>query len=88
MANDISKLSDDQLENVAGGTLTREEALAAALEHAQLSSDQVRFIKKVELDYEHGRKIYEVEFYHDGFQYEYDIDAETGKILKYEREWD
>ncbi len=34
MANDIAKLSDDQLENVAGGTLTRDEALAAAFEHA------------------------------------------------------
>ena len=88
MANDITKLSDDQLENVAGGTLTRDEALAAAFEHAQLKADQVQFIKKVHLDFEHGRKVYEVEFYHEGFQYEYDIDAETGKILKFEKEWD
>ena len=34
--NNINKLNDNELENVAGGTLTQDEALAKALEHAQL----------------------------------------------------
>ncbi len=46
------------------------------------------FVKKVELDYEHGRKIYEVTFYKDGYEYEYDIDAESGKVLKFEKDLD
>ena len=35
-----------------------------------------------------GRKIYEVTFYKDGYEYEYDIDAESGKVLKFEKELD
>ena len=82
------KLNDDVLEKVAGGTLTREEALEKALEDAGVDRDQVDFIKKNELDYEHGRKIYEVEFVKDGVEYEYDIDAETGRVMKRDRDYD
>jgi uncharacterized membrane protein YkoI len=82
------KLTDDMMEQVSGGTLTKDEALKKALEHAHLKRDQVDYVKKVELDYEHGRKIYEVTFYKDGYEYEYDIDAESGKVLKFEKELD
>ena len=85
---DMNKLNDQELENVAGGQLTEEEALAKALEHAQLTKDQLNFLKKVELDYEHGKLVYEIKFFHDGFEYEYNVDAETGSILKFEKEWD
>ena len=84
----MSKLSDQQMENAVGGILMEEEALASALEHAKLKKDQIEFLKKVELDYEHGRKIYEIEFYFNGFEYEFDIDAETGKILKFDKDRD
>lgn len=84
----INKIADNELERVAGGTLTQEEALAKALEHAQLRRDQVDFLKKVELDYEHGRKVYEIKFYQGGYEFEYDIDAETGTVLKFEKEFD
>ena len=82
------KLTDDMMEQVSGGTLTKDEALKKALEHAHLKRDQVDYVKKVELDYEHGRKIYEVTFYKDGYEYEYDIDAESGKVLKFEKDRD
>lgn len=82
------KLTDDMMEQVSGGTLTKDEALAKALEHANLRRDQVDYIKKVELDYEHGRKVYEVSFYKGGYEYEYDIDAESGKVLKFEKDLD
>ena len=49
---DINKLNDEVLENVSGGTLTRDEALAKALEHAGLKRDQVDFVKRIELDYD------------------------------------
>ena len=82
------KLNDEMMEQVSGGTLTKDEALAKALEHAKLKKDQVDYVKKVELDYEHGRKVYEVTFYKDGYEYEYDIDAESGKVLKFEKDLD
>ena len=85
---EMNRLNDQEMEKVSGGTLTRDEALAKALEHAKLRKDQVDFVKKVELDYEHGRKVYEVKFYQGGFEYEFDIDAETGSVLKFEKDWD
>ena len=85
---DVNKLSDSQLEGVAGGMISEEEALANALAHVKLNEDQVDFIKKVEPDYEHGRKIYEIEFFNDGFEFEFDIDAETGRVLKFKKERD
>lgn len=85
---EFEKLSDEMMSNVAGGTLTQEEALGKALEHVQLQKDQLDLIKKVELDYEDGRKVYEVEFYKGGVEYEFDIDAETGAVLNYEKDID
>ena len=82
------KLNDEVLEKVAGGTLTKDEALEKALVDAGVDRDQVDFVKRTELDYEHGRKIYEVEFVKDGVEYEYDIDAETGRVMKRDRDYD
>ena len=82
------KLNDDMMEKVAGGTLTQDQALAQAMAYANLDRSQVDFVKRIELDYEHGRKIYEVTFYKDGYEYEYDIDAESGKVLKFEKDLD
>ena len=84
----IDKINDQELETVAGGTITQEEALAKALEKAGLRKEQLDFIKKVEPDFEHGRQIFEVSFYKDGFEYEFDIDAGNGNVLKYKKEWD
>lgn len=87
MAN-INKLNNTELEKISGGTLTQDEALGKALEHAQLKKDQLDFVKKAEMDYEHGRKVWEIKFYQGGMEYEYDIDAESGSVLKFEKDWD
>ena len=76
------------MEQVSGGTFTKDEALKKALDHANLDKDQVDYIKKVELDYEHGRKVYEITFFKGGYEYEYDIDAESGKVLNFEKDLD
>ena len=83
----INELNDKDLEQVAGG-ITQDEAMATALEHAQLTKDQLDFVKPIEMDYEHGRKVYEIKFYQKGFEFSYEIDADSGKILKFEKEWD
>ena len=42
----------------------------------------------IELDTENGVMVYEVEFKAGGYEYDYDIDAKTGKILKRQKERD
>ena len=54
------------------------------LNHAGLSSSDVRF-SKVELDVDYHIATYELEFYYNYFEYDYEVDAMTGEILKYER---
>ena len=85
---EINHMSDMEMEKVSGGTLTKDEALAKALEHANLKRDQVDFVKRVEMDYEHGRKVYEISFFKGGFEYEYNIDANSGHIVKFEKDRD
>ena len=84
----IDKINDQELETVAGGTITQDQALAKALEKAGLRKEQLDFIKKIEPDFEHGRQVFEITFYKDGFEYEFDIDATNGKVLKYKKDWD
>jgi len=54
-----------------------------ALKHAGLSS--ASFIK-AHLDYDDGIRVYDIEFNAGGRNYEYEINAHTGKIVDYESE--
>lgn len=40
----------------------------------------------IEMDYEDGKMVYDIEFLAGGYEYEYDIDAATGAVLKAEKE--
>ncbi len=40
----------------------------------------------IKSDYDDGQQIYELDFYTEDTEYEYDVDAKSGKILKYESE--
>ena len=67
--------------------LSREEAIAIALKDAGLEESQVSRLK-AEFDVDDGVPQYDVEFKHDGWEYEYEIHAESGKILKWDKEKD
>ena len=69
------------------GYIGKEAAKAAALAHAGLSESQVSRMK-CELDREDGRVVYEIEFKCDGMEYEYEIEASSGSVLKYDKERD
>lgn len=68
---------------------TAEKLIEAALEAAGVTEDGVIF-KKTEASIDDGRKIFEIDFFVPGeTKYEFDLDAETGKILAQEAEpWD
>lgn len=44
-------------------------------------------IVKIEQDYDDGRKIYEGEAYKGNTEYDFEIDAATGKFIKWEQDW-
>lgn len=76
--------------NNNGGTtntsnISVEQAKEIALKHAGLSSDQVSFVKS-ELDDDNGIQKYEIEFYNNDKEYDYEIDPANGEILNYDNE--
>ena len=62
--------------------VTREEAETIALKHGGFTADQVTGIH-TEYEIEHGTPIYDVEFHHGQWEYDYEIHAETGEILSF-----
>lgn len=71
--------------STAEKTITAEEAKAAALKHAGLNASEVTFTK-AELDYDDGIAEYDIEFNSTTNEYEYEINAATGMVIKYSKE--
>ena len=67
--------------------ISEEQAIEKALARAELTRENVRDLK-CERDNEDGIVVYEVEFESGKYDYEYDIDAKSGKILKSKKEID
>ena len=73
--------------NQPTAAISADAAKNIALQHAGLSAYQVRGLK-AELDWEYGTLIYEVEFECGYYEYDYDIDANTGAIIRWKVEYD
>ena len=71
----------------ASNYITADRAKEIALEHAGISASNAVFVK-AGLDWDDGRTVYEVEFYANNTEYDYEIDPASGKVLSYDREWD
>lgn len=69
------------------GTITREQAEKIALDHAGFTAHQVTGLH-TEYDRDDRISHYDVDFYQGGYEYDYEINAQTGEILKSEKEWD
>ena len=67
--------------------ITQSEAQSIALAHAGVSSANALGME-CKLDWDDGTLIYEVEFRANGIEYEYDILASDGTIMKAERDGD
>ena len=67
--------------------ITKEEAKAIALKDAGLKEADALFVK-VEEDYEKGQLIYDVEFYGNGREYDYESAKNDGTIVKKDSEID
>ena len=89
----------DQAENIAEGTvkpngdipanftptISMEESKTIALKHAGLTSDQVTGLH-ADLDFDDGNPYYEVHFHQNNWEYEYEIHADTGEVISFEKD--
>ena len=63
----------------------KDKALETALAKAGLVKSQIT-LEKVKLDTEDGIKVYDVEFYAGNVEYDFEIDAVKGTVLKFEKD--
>ena len=70
--------------NSSAGTasaITQDQAKTIALEDAGVQESDAQFIR-VQEDYDDGRAVYEIEFYANGTEYDYEIAKDSGAIVK------
>ena len=87
-SNETTKLSDQK--PAPSGTVQDigyAKAKSIALNHAGVSENQA-YDMDIELDDEDGKLVYEIEFKSGNMEYDYEIDAASGAILKHEAELD
>ena len=87
-----SSTNQNQSQNQNQGTSTGsyigyDAALQAACKHAGVDASQVSRLEN-ELDHDDGVARYEISFHVGNMEYEYEINATTGQVLKYESEQD
>ena len=82
-SNENTNISDNNLNTSNNQIITDAKAKEIALNHANLSENQVTYIN-AHLDYDDGIRVYEVDYYVNNMEYSYKIDALTGNIISYE----
>lgn len=90
--NDINLLISSRQPALEGVSVTgkasakeyigEERAKKIALDHAGVAEKDTRKLE-VELDYDDGRMVYEVEFHLGNNEYDFEIDAKSGRILEF-----
>jgi uncharacterized membrane protein YkoI len=63
------------------------KAKSIALKKAKLKAGQVVFTS-AHRDYDDGRYLYDIEFYHGNWEYSFEIAATSGKILEWDRDYE
>ena len=83
--NDSS--NNSSVQSKTSNKITIDEAKEIALKHAGLTKDQVSFIE-TENEVDNGAEKYDIGFYYNGKEYDYEISAIDGKIIKYDNDID
>ncbi len=82
-----SPLPNAEVPSAAEATITLEKSKKIAFDDAGVREEDVSRLN-TDVDREGSRRYYEIDFKADGFEYDYEIDADSGKILKKEKERD
>ena len=69
----------------SNANISAEKAEEIALNELGLTRDQV-VMDRTEADRERGLYVWEVEIYHNGIEYDFEINADSGEILKQKQE--
>ncbi len=73
--------------NNTNKTISGSAAQKAALAHAGVKASNAIGLR-VSPDYDDGRFEYDVEFYANGYEYDYEIDGKSGRIISYDKDRD
>ena len=65
------------------GNISLDKAKEIALSHAGLSADQVTFVQ-VNMDFDDGIQKYDIKFYCNGQEYDYEINSSNGQIIQFD----
>ncbi len=69
------------------GQITGDKAKEIALEYAGVAEEEAQFLE-VSYDYDDGRAEFEIEWHVGRTEYSCDVDAVTGEVLSFEKEFD
>ena len=84
---EAKKNSEKQAQPTDKEVISLEKAKSIALKKAGLKEKDVVF-EEAKLDYDNGRKVYDIEFRQDRVEYSAEIDAVSGEILEWEKDVD
>ena len=79
--NNVNNAQNNIVNNT--GNISLDKAKEIALAHAGLSADQVTFVQ-ASMDFDYGIQKYDIEFYCNGKEYDYEINASNGQIIQYD----
>lgn len=71
--------------NGVTASISLDEAKNIALTNAGLDINSVRFTRE-ELDHDNHTLVYELEFFYNNIEYDYEINATTGDIISYDKD--
>lgn len=71
--------------NATTASIPLDEAKNIALTNANLTEDAVQFLR-TEQEYDDGVLVYEIDFTHGDYEYDYKINANTGDVVSYDRD--
>lgn len=75
--------ADESQAQAVEDAVDEDTAVSIALEHAGVTEC---YMHRVELDYEDGREVYEIEFFSGNTEYDYTVARDTGEILSYDQD--
>ena len=82
-----SNNNDGGVVNEADAKISLAKAKQIALDHVNLSKNDVQFIEAY-LEMDDGVLQYDIEFRHNNISHEFEIDANSGKIISYDMDND